>query len=811
MRHNRTFFPRKIWLASLACLSLSACSPGKIAEDSTGDGSQVFAVSPTAVQLKWTQLKTAESYRIFDLNRGSDPIASSLFTEATITGLTPVTDLTLSVRGVRGTAGLRSDPLDTYSFKTWRTFQDVAFATTIQNDSSTILSWDYTPWDSGLQASFDTLAGSDISCSFLPVPVGTNLDTVDPLVPTLDGRVPVQIDAPLFEQSLVLEPGRLDSSRYYAAQCRAKYVDATTSLSTKKFLVSPVHFVNSCATTATVGTVYNCVPGITAATPGQAPLGTYTIAIDGTNTCAWASNLSGISGTPNAGHIGTCNLVYYYRLPLTNYRSPAITTSITITAPEEFTLFPSFAVRALSGALSYPLLYSRLNSLPESRARIKSDVISDFGYGSSFFAGAANPFPELNPAAMPVGYVVPSSFFYGFPVAAPVMGVRPNGYSLDAIRPNWASSASTEGFMRGNLVVPSAQISAPNFLTLTGRVANVSLYNFLTNTYTFDAGSNYSTVPLAYYMRTNVDFSGTGSAWNGVAVERAQVSIKPPTLQTILKYVPSNGGGGVTKLFQHANPNLADPTGLVSSSANNFDYYVTNCQLDPTGPSSTDTVNPYPNPTACTATVPPVAKVIECYGDMIVQAPLFLVDANILTDSDGCRIYATGTVYIQGKIEAHTSALGSPPAPLQISSAKAIVVGFSQQSLGTNGGVRTNSGVGLLDQTFAGSTENPFLTSTNDNAGSAAAALNAIARDTNIVNLKPLDSSSAYAAGAYPVTHVALNAPYVFSNYTGMFTGSLAAEVALFTKLNFTADPFLKGTAPFPMFKNGDESLKVVR
>lgn len=796
-------------------IALSACTASKLPDDPVGSGSKVFGLSPTSVQLQWEALKTAESYRLFDSKKGTTPIYTTTFPEATLNTMTKATDYTLSVRGVRGTSARLSDPLDTWSFRTWVDFSAVTFTTSLQPNGDTQILWNYRPFDTGVQAAADALMGSDISCSFLPVAAGTDPLQVDPTVPS-GGNTPIVLEGPLFAQSMTVSPGQIDSSKTYAVQCKAKYVDSTSSVSPNNFTLSPVHSVAACSSVATVGATYNCTPNVTAASLVMNPLGPYRITVHPSNTCPWAGSLApntSITGTPGAGHVGTCNLVYTYTLTgLTpNYVSPLISTTVTVTAPEDYTVFPSFAVRAASGAVAYPKFYALLTANPSLLpARISGDLITDFGYGSSFFAGGSNPFPEIN-AMAPVAY---SSLFYGFPLAQLVMGVRPNGFSLDAIRPNPGSSdPATEGFIRGNLVVPQASIANSTFLNLTGRVAPISLYNFLTNTYTFDGGSNYTPVSLSYYMRTTVDFPVGGvpvsNNWNGKAVERGTVTINPPTQQVIESYIPSDGISGSPKPYLNADPLKLPPQGLVTVSPSTLDFYVTNCQTNPTGVGSTDPLNPYANPLACsTAPIPP--RQVHCYGDVIVQGPLLLVDATILTDDEGCRIYATGTVFIQGSIKAVKSiAATSAEAPLQIASSRAVIVGFSQQSLGTLNGARTNSGVGLIDQNFANGTDNPFLTRHNDNAGSASAALNMIARDAQVVSLKLLDSSNAYAVGAHKMDHVALSGPYVFSNYSGMLTGAVIADVALFPQLNFTADRDLKGVAPFPLLKNANAAIKV--
>ena len=801
------------YLLAAAVLTMSACSPGKIPADAAGDGNGAFALSPTGVQLHWNSLNTADYYNIFDLSRGNTPISRTTFNQGEVKGLTKNVDYTLSVRGVRGTGSYLSDALNTWNFRTWIDFSDVNFGTSVNPDGSTTITYSYLPYVGGMPAAGDAMFGSVLSCSLLPVDAGTDPTKVDPFVAT-NGKTPIVRTTSLFAQTFTLNLGDIDAGVTYAVQCRADYVDSTSSLSAHKFLISPTHQVIACPTKALVDRAYTCTPNVAAANsaPTQTPLSTYEV--DSTaSTCAWAASARStgspvdniITGTPTAAHIGTCDIVYKYTItsPL-GYTSPPVRTTVTISAPDPYTLFPSFAVRALSGAIGYTHLYNEANGATATtpRARIEGDVISDFGYGSSFFVGndpsqAGNAsftqFPQVTSAGSSTSApVVPSNFFYGFPVSTSTSNT---GYSLDATRPqvNSVAAPGTDGFIRGNMVVPNATITDTVFLAKTNHNSSISLFDFLSNGYTYNGGSSFRPA-LAQFLSTTVGYDGAGSNWDGALLERPSVRIQSPTVAAIKSYLPASGNPGQSVDFTNADPTKAKPVGLVTTGTGTS--FVTNCQSNP-GATSND----YSNPAECTPSIP---RTIACYGDIIIQRPVLLVDAVFLTDSGGCRVYVTGPVFIQGTITAQTASLAN--APLQISSAKSIVVGYSLLSLGVLSGGTRHSSQGLLATSGASGSNNPFLTRAGDAAGSATVLVNDIAAAASAVGLKATDVSSNYALtnnASGVIRHVAFHAPFVFSNYVGQFQGSLIAEVALFRRLAFKADTEMFANVPmFPLYKD---------
>lgn len=785
-----------IKLSSLVVFILSSCAPARFESSSTVVNEGVLGISPTSVQVSWQKSQTADSYSIIDLNQSSDPVLTTQFTQAVLSNRMPAKENTLSVVGVRG-ANHRSEPLSLWKFSTWPSFTDVTFSISHDDVSSAMIRWDYDPW-SVLAPSEEARTGGEIRCSFVPVAAeNLSLAGIDPFASTTDA--PVQVMGALVDSQLSLSSGILKSHLAYAGGCEARYVDGTVSRSKNHFRVDQSHQVKACPVSAVIGEAYTCDPRISIG--GEAT--EYILQLESSNTCRWitvSTDQKSLIGNPGAINQGNCMLSYSYTLVETGYTSTVFSANLSVSYAPPFLAFPSFAVRGLSGAVAFPYLYS-LAGTGMSRARIKGDLISDFGYSSSFFAGGSEPFPSYSPT--PSSRAVSPKSFYGFPVSPQGGGVRPNGYSLDAIRPEYASiNPATEGFLRGNLVVPKAMITDGNFLAATGRSMSVSLFSFLTNAYTNDQGAT-SFPPLSGYLSTVVDFPINGtpitSRWSGRVYERSSVVIKSPSIETIMKYIlPTHA----QDLAFNARADGVPPAGLATIESG-LGSFLKNCQLSP------DPLSPYQNPPECDS----LPKVFTCFGDIIVQAPLLLVDATILTNQQGCRIYSTSSVFVQGTLAAKDE--NQNDSFVEISSASAVIFGFSKFSLGvkTDGTGRRATGTqGLLDETFASQSGSPFLTSHHDAPGSTIPALNTIARNAELVALHPInniyDAGNA-SNGFFPFSHLAVHAPYVFSNYAGLFSGSIVSEVALFTQLNFTVDSIFKGAPFFPLYSDQDRPIYI--
>jgi hypothetical protein len=182
-----------------------------------------------------------------------------------------------------------------------------------------------------------------------------------------------------------------------------------------------------------------------------------------------------------------------------------------------------------------------------------------------------------------------------------------------------------------------------------------------------------------------------------------------------------------------------------------------------------------------------------CSGDVVVRGMLFLKNVNLKTDNKGCRLYVSGSVFIQGAV-TYASVSGVTTPNLQITSSRMIGMGFSPSSLSNRlalSGDRawTLPAFHLRSASDVTSLHRSFVTE----ASSISGMVDADSDTTDQVQF----------------TGVLLNAPEVHSRYIGNFNGAVVAELALF-RLNqfvFTFDSIFQDVPIFPALEDDILSL----
>jgi hypothetical protein len=172
---------------------------------------------------------------------------------------------------------------------------------------------------------------------------------------------------------------------------------------------------------------------------------------------------------------------------------------------------------------------------------------------------------------------------------------------------------------------------------------------------------------------------------------------------------------------------------------------------------------------------------ILCKGDIVINGTLFIKDAIIDTNDEGCRLYVTGSVFIQGTID-FTNQLSKEH--LQITSAKAILMGMD---------------VGTL-QTRLFSYPEQFQTRNHDvPVDFHNSILTEAIPISGLIGATNLQSPSTYVS----YQRLQLNAPEVHSRYAGDFHGVIISEIALFRfgSFTFSFDPALDQVKAFPLLK----------
>lgn len=188
---------------------------------------------------------------------------------------------------------------------------------------------------------------------------------------------------------------------------------------------------------------------------------------------------------------------------------------------------------------------------------------------------------------------------------------------------------------------------------------------------------------------------------------------------------------------------------------------------------------------------------IICDGDLFIRGILFLNKPVIITKK-GCRIYATGPVFLQGEIVFKDQGDNIEKGNLQLVSTEAIFLGVGRRKCNTT--TETDPMALRLLKTPA----RPSIFTR------ATYSLNIppekLTRDLyDKAALVPLEDSSCQDE-TISFSRLLLNAPIINSRYSGKFKGLVIAEYALFWqgKTDFEFDPIFKTVPVLPVLRDSD-------
>jgi hypothetical protein len=252
-------------------------------------------------------------------------------------------------------------------------------------------------------------------------------------------------------------------------------------------------------------------------------------------------------------------------------------------------------------------------------ANVQSNLITDFGYGDSWFIDHAN-----NSRAS-------GSYYFNHELST------------------WQTAN-----IAGSLIVPRATISRTthgpqlNSVDPTAAKSEMSLKEFLSAPSIADLNGH--------------SFNGGGSMSKGVApvdgqaiVEKNHVEIKAPMVSDILEMAPDlvSAQAGYQQRYVAGIPAYLqrDLSGL-HVEGSGAQQYVRNAVDQP----------------------------LVCAGDIIIKGTLFLKDLNLVTSTYGCHLYVSGSVFIQGAITINGGNVSSTES-LQITSGRAVMMGFNPASV----------------------------------------------------------------------------------------------------------------------------------
>jgi hypothetical protein len=191
---------------------------------------------------------------------------------------------------------------------------------------------------------------------------------------------------------------------------------------------------------------------------------------------------------------------------------------------------------------------------------------------------------------------------------------------------------------------------------------------------------------------------------------------------------------------------------------------------------------------------------VVCDGDLFVRGTLFLNHPTIATRT-GCRIYATGPIFLQNEVSYRNLSGPADKTNLQLVSAEAILLGVGDKGCGT-----TEKESPLSRRLVSGYAISTFITRNSVGRSLTPKAIGQTIYDQG--KLIPLEDASCQG-DMISFSRLLLNAPQIHSRYKGPFKGLVIAEIVLFRlgKSTFEFDPVFKEAPILPRLKNSDYLL----
>jgi len=435
-----------------------------------------------------------------------------------------------------------------------------------------------------------------------------------------------------------------------------------------------------------------------------------------------------------------------------------------------------------------PALAVRAASCLVCHASIQGNIVTDFGFGNSYFLQSDST--ESNGG------------FYSNILRYISSGARTGNYEY-----TWQSA-----HVEGSVVVPHMTLSRQPSSDPTTVVAGNTLD-------LVDPNRHVSSMTLKQYMQSPYQ-TGHATAVNGQPVyfgdgESMVTGVRPPDNQdNVIDY---------DNLYIGA-PGIAQIESLDTSNLLMAQNTIEWAQATVTdGEPSFSGLEAQGNGAAAFFEVKNSA--LTCYGDVLIKGNLLMQNTTIATDDKGCRLYVTGTVWIEGDINYIGNYTKYPN--LQITSAKAIVMGFNPASLAfrfynvyTDEYLRSTPALNFVCVNFTDPSQPTAAYQAGqpqpcpNNYEAIPTSANSILQD--VISMNRIEASTdtnqnwdlCTPEEMHPYQHLLLNAPQVESHYCGVFTGSIIGEIVISrlfsytTNFNFAFDSvFEEGPMPIlPLF-----------
>ena len=224
------------------CNTQFGVAPGVLSDTASSNFSGITGaniLSPTSVQVNWSASSSYSNYQVFAAGI-SQPLATSLFSSATLTGLTPNSSYTLSVGGYPTGGGPIFGTDSTVALQTWPAFTGATQVTALPNASTINVVWSFP--DAGPSFSIYVNQGSPPTDFTTPELTSKALSA---MVTTWGGGKPIQ-----------------PSTTYYII-VRASYLDGTTDTNLNALPATTPSAINPLPTVSTAPVILGLTPSFT--------------------------------------------------------------------------------------------------------------------------------------------------------------------------------------------------------------------------------------------------------------------------------------------------------------------------------------------------------------------------------------------------------------------------------------------------------------------------------------------------------------------------------------------------------------------
>ena len=330
---------------------------------------------------------------------------------------------------------------------------------------------------------------------------------------------------------------------------------------------------------------------------------------------------------------------------------------------------------------------------------------------------------------------------------------------------NWRTST-----IQGNVIIPANATLPPGTLDGWGMATGPTLKSYLTN------------LPAADGL----------AAPQLKVVEASSLYIGAPTAARILAVAGAFDPSSPTAKYIPHSPSSPGLSGLTSKSSKGITIF-----------QNSDTVE------------------LGCFGDLVLNGPIVLKSLKLRTDGYGCRIYATGTIFISGEITYLSASAEVPVDPnrnLQLASARGIMLGLGANPEMQEAGMLQNYyppadtllGRLVLPNSASGimSSDINYTTQTRDPSQSITQKLASMIADYNAFPAGSiLDATNQLPdRRAVSFERLLLDAPNVQSRYQGNFSGVVISEIAIFSlgQFKFKFDPVFSNVPVLPLLDEAD-------